>query len=218
MDKKIIEAKFKKVTWPTILLGIGIVILVVGFFMALDEYENGGAYGLYMGKYTYMPHVDRHINFFDYFLPLMGFDRGDEFIPIMIYIAILLVIIAFIFVAKMNKCSLTITDKRVTGKASFGKQVDLPLNKISAISLGSSDSIGISTSSGIVKFWGVENRDEVYSALSNLVNNLQVNQAAPKNSDNYGNADELQKFKNLLDQGVITQEEFDAKKKQLLGL
>lgn len=31
-------------------------------------------------------------------------------------------------------------------------------------------------------------------------------------------ADELKKFKDLLDGGVITQEEFDAKKKQLLGL
>lgn len=31
-------------------------------------------------------------------------------------------------------------------------------------------------------------------------------------------ADELLKFKNLLDMGAITQEEFDAKKKQLLGL
>lgn len=31
-------------------------------------------------------------------------------------------------------------------------------------------------------------------------------------------ADELKKFKELLDLGVITQEEFDAKKKQLLGL
>ena len=31
-------------------------------------------------------------------------------------------------------------------------------------------------------------------------------------------ADEIMKFKTLLDQGVITQEEFDAKKKQLLGL
>ena len=31
-------------------------------------------------------------------------------------------------------------------------------------------------------------------------------------------ADELRKFKELLDMGVITQEEFDAKKKQLLGL
>lgn len=31
-------------------------------------------------------------------------------------------------------------------------------------------------------------------------------------------ADEILKFKNLLDQGIITQEEFEAKKKQLLGL
>ena len=31
-------------------------------------------------------------------------------------------------------------------------------------------------------------------------------------------AEELKKFKDLLDQGIITQEEFDAKKKQLLGL
>ena len=31
-------------------------------------------------------------------------------------------------------------------------------------------------------------------------------------------ADEIMKFKGLLDAGVITQEEFDAKKKQLLGL
>ncbi len=31
-------------------------------------------------------------------------------------------------------------------------------------------------------------------------------------------ADELKKIKELLDEGVITQEEFDAKKKQLLGL
>lgn len=35
---------------------------------------------------------------------------------------------------------------------------------------------------------------------------------------NVSAADELAKFKKLLDDGVITQEEFDAKKKQLLGL
>lgn len=31
-------------------------------------------------------------------------------------------------------------------------------------------------------------------------------------------ADEIMKYKNLLDSGIITQDEFDAKKKQLLGL
>ena len=42
-----------------------------------------------------------------------------------------------------------------------------------------------------------------------IINNIKVDTS---------DADELKKYKELLDQGVITQEEFDAKKKQLLGL
>lgn len=39
-----------------------------------------------------------------------------------------------------------------------------------------------------------------------------------KNVSTISNADEILKYKNLLDSGIITQEEFDGKKKQLLGL
>ena len=39
-----------------------------------------------------------------------------------------------------------------------------------------------------------------------------------KKNEAVSNADELKKYKELLDTGVITQEEFDAKKKQILGL
>jgi hypothetical protein len=42
------------------------------------------------------------------------------------------------------------------------------------------------------------------------------------NENDYGNAeavaDDLMKFKELLDAGIITQDEFDSKKKQLLGI
>lgn len=41
------------------------------------------------------------------------------------------------------------------------------------------------------------------------------NVTAPANNSP---ADEIVKLKNLLDQGIITQQEFDAKKRQLLGL
>ncbi|MDR2221746.1 MAG: SHOCT domain-containing protein [Flavobacteriaceae bacterium] len=41
-----------------------------------------------------------------------------------------------------------------------------------------------------------------------IVNNNQV----------LGSADELQKFADLRDQGIITNDEFEAKKKQILGL
>lgn len=44
-------------------------------------------------------------------------------------------------------------------------------------------------------------------------NNVPENPASPISS-----ADELMKYKALLDSGIITQEEFDCKKKQLLGL
>ena len=42
--------------------------------------------------------------------------------------------------------------------------------------------------------------------------------AAEVSAQPLSSADEIKKFKDLLDSGVITQEEFDAKKKQLLGL
>lgn len=47
----------------------------------------------------------------------------------------------------------------------------------------------------------------------------QINERLSDNSSAaISSADEILKFKKLLDDGVITQEEFDAKKKQLLGL
>lgn len=51
-----------------------------------------------------------------------------------------------------------------------------------------------------------------------------LNNDTPVSNDENSNeitqsvVDELKKFKELLDSGIITQEEFDAKKKQLLGL
>lgn len=47
-------------------------------------------------------------------------------------------------------------------------------------------------------------------------NTSHVNKS--KGASELGVADELKKYKELLDSGVISQEEFDAKKKQLLGL
>jgi len=37
-------------------------------------------------------------------------------------------------------------------------------------------------------------------------------------SEKSDSVDEIKKYKELLDSGIITQEEFDAKKKELLGL
>ena len=55
---------------------------------------------------------------------------------------------------------------------------------------------------------------EIRKAFDKYKNNDVVEVTGATSSS----ADEILKYKNLLEQGIITQEEFDAKKKQLLGL
>ena len=71
---------------------------------------------------------------------------------------------------------------------------------------------------GKIKFMLLENLDDVYSALNGLILQRQNAAKAVVVSGQSDSADQLKKFKELLDSGVISQEEFDAKKKQLLGL
>ena len=51
-----------------------------------------------------------------------------------------------------------------------------------------------------------------------LIEQYRSRKNAPQSVVQVSAADEVKKFKELLDLGVISQEEFDAKKKQLLGL
>ena len=129
---------------------------------------------------------------------------------------ILLAIVIGIFIFALNSCSMVITDKRVYGKATFGHQVDLPLDMISAASTGLFKSVGVSTASGRISFWLLEKKDELYSAITNLLLERQKEKTiVTEKSDS---VDEIKKFKELLDSGIITQEEFNEKKKQLLSL
>lgn len=59
--------------------------------------------------------------------------------------------------------------------------------------------------------------DEVVSFIKGKVSECKANKNAPAVAQ-LSAADELKKFKELLDMGVINQDEFDAKKKELLGL
>ena len=122
-----------------------------------------------------------------------------------------------------NKCELTVTENNVKGKTIWGKEVVLPLYMVSAYSTRKFlSTITVATSSGITKFALIKNYAEIGNVLSqkinerqeNTVNQTTVSAPAPQTSA----MDEFKKLKELLDAGIITQEEFDAKKKQLLGL
>lgn len=120
-----------------------------------------------------------------------------------------------------SKCEIVVTEKNVKGKALFGKEVVLPMYMISAYSTRKFLSvIAVATASGMTKFSCIKNYAEIGNVLSQKINERQdgtmkeTHASAPKNDS----MDDLIKLKALLDQGIITQEEFEAKKKQLLGL
>ena len=61
--------------------------------------------------------------------------------------------------------------------------------------------------------------EDLAGIIRPLFDEYKNNEDNEKNNDNtVSAADEIVKYKNLLDQGIISQEEFDEKKKQLLGL
>lgn len=114
-----------------------------------------------------------------------------------------------------------ITDKRVYGKVNLWKRVDLPLDSISAVGTSWFNGISVSTSSGRISFMLISNKDDIHKTISDFLIKRQQERVPENNVNNtvqQCNADEIVKFKELLDNGVITQEEFEAKKKQLLGL
>lgn len=141
-------------------------------------------------------------------------------IPFAIFVVPFLAIGQFVYTA-MSKIEMTVTTKRVYGKTLFGKRVDLPLDMISAVGTTFLHGIAVTTASGAIKFLMIKNSEQIHTAISQL---LMERQDANKKSIRtvvkqeilQSNAEELRRYKELLDLGVITQDEFDAKKKQTM--
>lgn len=148
-------------------------------------------------------------------------ESGTEY-AYLLGIAALLIFggLAYYFYRALNKCEITVTDKRVYGKAIFNKRVDLPFDMISSVAMGAFNSVSVSTASGNIKFFGIKNKDSIFNAITDILLKRQNKETKTETiiKQETSNADELKKYKDLLDSGIITQEEFDAKKKQLLGL
>lgn len=136
---------------------------------------------------------------------------------ILLTIALILITIIYFYLAKIE---ITVTNTRVFGAIGFGKRVDLPLDTISAIGTNFLKGIVVSTSSGKIDFSCIPNNNEIHAEISKLLNNRQNSKSGDTTiiNNTSSNADELKKYKELLDTGVITQDEFEAKKKQLLNL
>lgn len=122
----------------------------------------------------------------------------------------------------LRSYELTVTDKRIFGKVAWGKRVDLPADSVSATATSRFlKGVSVSTSSGRISFRMLKNADAIYQVISNLLIERQqakVNPVTVIETPKDDVTEQLKKFKELQDLGVITQEEFDTKKKQLLNM
>ncbi len=150
--------------------------------------------------------------------------EGFHFWIFLYFIAVFSVHAIFAFLPYMfgwHKISITVTDKRVFGCAVRSRRVDLPVDSITAVGASPLKGIAVTTSSGSIKFKMISNRNDVFNAISKILVRRQNSSSKPSTvvqNVAASGADELKKYKDLLNDGIITQEEFDAKKKQILGL
>lgn len=125
-------------------------------------------------------------------------------------------LIAVILYLWLNSYKLTVTDKRVNGVTTFGKRVDLPMDSISSVSITKLlRGCGISTSSGNIHFLAIKNCQAIYETLNQLLIERQDKKSMMQNRPLDG-TEEIMKYKKLLDEGIITKEEFEDKKKEIL--
>lgn len=86
-----------------------------------------------------------------------------------IIFAFLFFIAAIIVYLMMRNCKFVITDKRIYGRSTFGKQISLPLDKVSMASSTYLNCLVVSTSSGKIAFWLITNGDEAWQIINNLI-------------------------------------------------
>ena len=181
----------------------------------------------------YWDYYDMLIDYGEYRLFLEGYDNGfsyglatyfeDKLYIFSLLILAVISIIGIFAYGWLHSYELIVTDKRIYGKVAFGKRVDLPLDSVSATAtIQALKGISVSTSSGKISFLAIKNAKEIYEVINNLLIKRQNEKKTPEviiqDTVKTDEADQIKKYKDLLDSGVISQEEFDAKKKQLLSL
>lgn len=199
---------------------VGIVLLLTSFVVASYVFDNVDGYKYFGygigGWYTWCVIYD--FEFGEFFIG--EFFNFECYYGYMIMLGVVALIVGIIMKSNTEKCEITVTNEAISGKLPHGKAVHIPLNQITAINRSSFNGVSITSIGNVSNFHCIENREEVMKAISYLLANPQQSSAQPTQSAsaNGSEAEQLKRLKDLLDSGVLTQEEFDAKKKQILGL
>ena len=224
MDKIILQST-KDVKKQRALVCITLVILAVAVFsltMAFTQYNDPSNW--HSRKY----YTDFHTGTSVWQIPVE--DRWPDR-ELYMFPGFIIAVLGFgvfaknlLFLLVTAKNVLTVTETTIRGIAKPGKNIEIPVDKITSISESKKTSaVIVATASGKQSFHWLENYEQICKEIQNLIAEQKSKMNTPVQTTimqevPQSNADELKKFKELLDSGVISQEEFDAKKKQLLGL
>ena len=203
-----------------ILLIAGILLVLFSLIVASWAYDEVDLYMYFgFGVSGWFPGwIKYDDSFIDFFFG--EFFNFDCYYGYMIMLGVVALIVGIIMKSNTEKCEITVSNEAISGKLPHGKTVHIPLNQITAINRSSINGVSITSIGNVSNFHCIENREEVMKAISYLLANPQQSSAQPTQSasTNGSEAEQLKRLKDLLDSGVLTQEEFDAKKKQILGL
>lgn len=138
-------------------------------------------------------------------------------------IGIVLVKDCFKICIMLDTTELCITNKRVIGKHGWlnTNTLDAPLNKINDINIKQSiigkifnfSNIIISTSSNKYYFYFIKNSESFKNQFNEIIFNTNRETKKYSNEDKY---DKLAKIKKLLDENIITEDEFKIEKEKIL--
>ena len=177
---------------------------------ALAELMTSAGYDCnYGSKYL------KHIGFVDYAV-------NETLVPFIIggALALLLGILNLCYYIDAKKEMIIDTD-RIVCKSGKKTTKEFMVKDIKSVELASMKGLMIRGNGFKYKINLLSNAEELKTTIMDSLATLLAENVATteiKQEILPSNADELKKYKELLDAGIITQEEFDAKKKQLLGL
>lgn len=224
MSDVIKSGKFIKVKILSIVLAIlGVVCSIVCFTVETTKWQDYKVDALtysftnpFSGETVY--HSGSDIGE----LSLIEFIKSDNmnnaiWLEAIVVLVVFVVLACLIFAFYFNQ-GLTITRSGITGKAVFGKTVELDFCQITSVKKSFLNGVLITTTGqDKIKFRLIKNQSELIEIIHKNISNVPLSSGSEKPS-NENSADQLMQLKELLDSGIISQEEFDAKKKQLLGL
>ncbi len=240
--KAVISNKFSKVVWIALsfYLAVVVILIVMGFTVgsvnASGSYWLKGVYIVYDGAGWFgipFTRIERYKET-GAFLASRSYPGNIVlFIFILLLFALLPVAVMFIVKRRRKLINFTAFDKELvgsyTGFIPISKiTLNMPIEKVDNIAavknflyFYTGKTIRIGSASGVIKIRYVINADEVVAFISEAIEkakNKREQAISQQNSTPQTDiADSLKKLAELRDSGIITEEEFNQKKSELLS-